>query len=82
MDENEKLPESKMGEMFADAPFVSPVPGEPVDAWDQINKYGTYEVQDTTDTDNVFPCIGPEGGWRACLDLPGAVKDKQRPEKE
>ena len=49
---------------------VHPVPGEPVDVWDQINKYGTYEVQDTTDTDNVFPCIGPDGSWRACLDLP------------
>lgn len=49
---------------------VQPVDGEPIDVWDQINKYGTYEVQDTTDTDNVFPCIGPEGGWRACLDLP------------
>lgn len=51
-----------------------PVPGEPVDVWDQINKYGTYEIQDTTDTDNVFPTIGPNGGWRACLDLPN-IKD-------
>ena len=49
---------------------VSPVPGEPIDVWDQINKYGTYEVQDTTDTDNVFPTIGYEGNWKACLDLP------------
>lgn len=47
---------------------VPPVPGEPVDVWDQINKYGTYEVQDTTDTDHVFPTIGPDGGWRNCLD--------------
>lgn len=49
---------------------VNPVPGEPVDVWDQINKYGTYEIQDTTDTDNVFPTIGYPGGWKACLDLP------------
>ena len=49
---------------------VNPVPGEPVDVWDQVNKYGTYQVQDTTDTDNVFPTIGPPGSWKACLDLP------------
>ena len=58
---------------------VHPVPGEPVDVWDQINKYGTYEVQDTTDTDNVFPTIGPEGGWKGCLDLP-QVCEKEKPE--
>ena len=55
---------------------VHPVPGEPIDVWDQINKYGTYEVQDTTDTDNVFPCIGYEGSWKACLDLPQTSKRK------
>lgn len=49
---------------------ATPVPGEPIDVWDQINKYGTYEVQDTTDTDNVFPTIGYPGTWKACLDLP------------
>ena len=47
---------------------VVPVLGEPVDAWDQINKYGTYEVQDTTDTDNVFPTIGYAGSEQACVD--------------
>lgn len=48
---------------------VVPVLGEPVDAWDQINKYGTYEVQDTADTDNVFPTIGCEGSAEACVDM-------------
>ncbi len=56
---------------------VHPVPGEPIDVWDQINKYGTYEIQDTSDTDNVFPTIGPAGGWRACLDLPN-IKDTNK----
>ncbi|MBQ7088072.1 MAG: hypothetical protein IJN04_00295 [Clostridia bacterium] len=46
---------------------ANPVLGEPVDVWDQVNKYGTYEVQDTTDTDNVFPCIGYEGSGQACV---------------
>ncbi len=27
------------------------------DAFDQINKYGTYQVQDTCDTSNLFPTI-------------------------
>ena len=44
------------------------VPGEPVDVVDLINKYGTYEVQDTTDTENAFPCIGYEGSGQACVD--------------
>ena len=57
---------------------VNPVLGEPVDVWDQVNKYGTYEVQDTTDIDNVFPTIGYEGSWKACLDLP-QVKEKKDP---
>ncbi len=60
------------------------VPGEPVDVVDLINKYGTYEVQDTTDTDNVFPLIGPFGAGVNGVTLPSipdAVKDKQRPHK-
>jgi hypothetical protein len=62
-------------------PPAEPVHGEPVDVWDQINKYGTYEVQDTTDTDNTFPTIGPKGAGWSGADLPDAVKDKQRPQK-
>lgn len=61
------------------------VPGEPVDVVDLINKYGTYEVQDTTDTDNVFPLIGPFGAGVNGVTLPripDAVKDKQRPQKD
>ena len=59
---------------------IIPVFGEPIDVWEQINKYGTYEVQDTTDTDNVFPTIGPTGGWKACLDLPNAVQGTKKTE--
>ena len=58
---------------------VNPVLGEPVDVWDQVNKYGTYQVQDTTATDNVFPTIGYEGSEQAYLD--GADKVvKKKPE--
>ncbi len=31
--------------------------GEPETAFEMINKYGTYEIQPTADTDNEFPCI-------------------------
>ncbi len=31
--------------------------GQPVDAFDLINKYGTYEIQPTSDSDNEFPQI-------------------------
>ena len=31
--------------------------GEPENVTELLNKYGTYEVQDTADTDNEFPAI-------------------------
>ena len=58
---------------------VNPVLGEPVDVWDQVNKYGTYQVQDTTDTDNVFPTIGYEGSAQACVEAANKVL-KKKPE--
>ena len=61
-------------------PSIQPVPGEPVDVWDQINKYGTYEVQDTTDTDNVFPTIGYEGSWKNCIDALNSPTEKKKTE--
>ena len=51
-----------------DETAVTPVLGEPTDVWVQVNKYGTYEVQDTVETDNVFPTIGYEGSEQACVD--------------
>ena len=62
--ENRPLPYPEDTEMA-----VNPVLGEPVDVWDQVNKYGTYEVQDTTNTDNVFPTIGYEGSAQSCVDM-------------
>ena len=41
-------------------PSLRNVPGDPVTAWDMVNKYGTYNIQPTTDTENLFPLIGPE----------------------
>ncbi len=33
------------------------VKGQPDTAEDMVNKYGTYNIQPTCDTDNDFPCI-------------------------
>lgn len=70
---------------FPQPPYPNAVSGEPVDTVDLVNKYGTYEVQDTTDTDNVFPLIGPFGAGVSGISLPrspGAAKSKKRRRKE
>lgn len=38
-------------------PCLHTVPGDPVTAWDMINKYGTYNIQPTSDTENAYPAI-------------------------
>ena len=40
---------------FPDAPFADPVFGQPESCADLVNKYGTYNIQPTADTENVFP---------------------------
>ena len=39
-------------------PDVHAFSGPAESCFDQINKYGTYNVQDTCDTENLFPLIG------------------------
>ena len=36
---------------------VNPVHGIPHSSFDMINKYGTYQVQDTANTPNEYPTI-------------------------
>ena len=31
--------------------------GQPKDAFELVNKYGTYEIQPTNDSDNEYPAI-------------------------
>ena len=38
-------------------PAADPVIGVPPDCLGMVNKYGTYNVQDTADTENDFPAI-------------------------
>ncbi len=33
------------------------MPGLPLTAFDMVNRYGTYEIQATADTDNQYPAI-------------------------
>ena len=56
--------------LFPETPSSESVTGEPTDVGDMINKYGTYNVQDTTATDNVFPLIGPLGAGITGVTLP------------
>ena len=41
----------------AETPFLMPISGSPETAEEMINKYGTYEIQPTADSDHMFPAI-------------------------
>ena len=47
----------KLGKKFG---IKSLVDDQPESADEMVNKYGTYNIQPTTDTENLFPLIGPE----------------------
>lgn len=34
-----------------------PTGGNPTDAFEMVNNYGTYNIQATADTDNMYPAI-------------------------
>ena len=36
-------------------PMNHAFPGQPDDCFDMVNQYGTYNIQKTADTDNVYP---------------------------
>lgn len=47
-------------------PMCRPHFGQPDDCLDLINQYGTYNIQPTSDTENLFPLIAPglPGQWK------------------
>ena len=51
--------EEKKGFPYDPAPDVNRGPGVPESGFDLVNEYGTYNIQPTTDTDNLFPLIAP-----------------------
>ncbi len=36
---------------------IESIHGDPFDTFDMLNKFGTYEIQPTADTENLFPTI-------------------------
>ena len=51
--ENDK----KFDGIHCPTPSSDPVMGEPEDSFDMVNKYGTYNIQDTAATPNALPAI-------------------------
>lgn len=45
------------GEKIVSELSAVPILGQPETAYDMINKYGTYEIQPTSDSGNEFPTI-------------------------
>ncbi len=42
---------------YDETPMMNPFFGQPEDAFDLINKYGTYNIQPTNEQENAFPAI-------------------------
>ncbi len=56
-----------------ETPFMMPIGGSPETAEEMINKYGTYEIQPTADSDHVFPAIAqglPHAAENTGIDKP------------
>ncbi len=69
-----------------ETPFLMPIGGSPETAEEMVNKYGTYEIQPTADSDHVFPAIaqGLPKNFDEPIDKPrikeireGKVNDKE-----
>jgi len=61
-----------------ETPFLHVVPGDPVTVWDMVNKYGTYEIQPTADTDNPYPTIAAGNPYSPDEEMPSA-RSQQKP---
>lgn len=42
---------------YHSTPSMAPVFGQPTDCYDMVNKYGTYNIQPTNESENEFPAI-------------------------
>ena len=68
MKKEEKLP-------YVGDPTVQQIIGQPDSCWEMVNRWGTYEVQATQDTDNPYPAIAQ--GYPS-----GPVEDPSNPWKK
>lgn len=57
INDNKKKNDNKTKHKINMEMSVTAIAGEPETAFDMVNKYGTYEIQPTADTDNEFPAI-------------------------
>lgn len=53
----DKTKRKKISERDCPTPSAASVTGEPEDVFDMVNKYGTYNIQPTAQTENAFPYI-------------------------
>ena len=53
------MPKRSSGFHYDATPAVHQFRGVPESCFDMVNMYGTYNIQPTCDTPNLFPLIGP-----------------------
>ena len=53
------MPTRSSGFPYDATPAVPQFRGVPESCFDMVNMYGTYNIQPTCDTPNLFPLIGP-----------------------
>ena len=55
------------GMPYVPNPMMSSFPGRPESCFELINRYGTYNIQPTADSDDIFPAIaqGLPKAWEA-----------------
>ena len=53
------MPKRSSGFPYDATPDVHQFRGVPESCFDMVNMYGTYNIQPTCDTPNLFPLIGP-----------------------
>ncbi len=53
------MPKKSSGFPYDATPDVHQFRGVPENCFDLVNRYGTYNIQPTSDTENLFPLVGP-----------------------
>ena len=53
------MPKKSSGFPYDATPDVHQFRGVPENCFDLVNRSGTYNIQPTSDTENLFPLVGP-----------------------
>lgn len=54
---SKRQPEKRKHDEFPETPFADAYYELPIDCNDMVNTFGTYNIQRTSDTGNLFPAI-------------------------